>query len=845
MSETKEFDLKPRLKISKVKKNRLKSLVKQHLFITPKYIENNNNFFFWKDLLQQYSYKKSVCVFVKNPDLTSKELHQQLLNCIHSILQTEIDRFKLYSQNVINIIEKDELLPFYIKKMVIENSKAQFDDNIKILEDYIKNDKTILTSEYIDTFYLTIKILLSDEFKINEYSIDQFNKDIYYIKLKNVLESKNNKLLKELFVNFIKKKGLKQEAFIENQSVYDPYINIYKNKLKLLTSNTFNCNFFNDKSIDVKIKRDVIECIERTLAMNIQNLPLSNRVKITQEIETIVPKIEIQTIVKLKEVNPLYFEIYQKSLRVSDKNSLLPKSVSNIINYLNDKYVKLIQQNKSIKQKSFINRKGTVEITYECKDKNKDICQILDKLKLISTFKFLMFFVNETHNLLKYDFFDDRKKIDNDIEIIKSLSFNLEYYSGGWSDNKKFETVEEYIYYLINNLNLYIEVLNIKLTKKETNKNKGFDQYLEKYGINKKWYNDNKEFVSFVNNRISFLIHYYSSKVWDYRKLEQEIRKIILDTYTDVDSDNLNALIHMFVEIIKNGENKEFKKNDYDYKKYGISKEIFDNNFNVMKKNYLNFKKSYHGPFGRSMFDSEYGNDSDLDEDVESDAEKFYDMFENTKESKNKGKYKEIENLADRLYIYIKNNPKFESTTLESFTKILYRVIKEIQRTEENQIETENPIDYLQYLKSLSKNDLFLLLSKDEDLLESITANNHRSYSEIPKNLFISVLFNKYKLKYKSENKEYKELKEGKELKESKREHKESKRGSKEREDIIEELSSFPNKKSLFQYLKSRERSELLTIIDYLNLEDKIDVNASDRYIIDAIINWWQRLKKI
>lgn len=192
--EYKEPKLKPKLKISKVKKDRFKSLVKQHLFITPKYVENNNNFFFWKNLLQEYSHKKSMCIFLQNVDLTSKDLHQQLLNCVHSILKSEIERLKLYSQKVIDLIENDELLPLHIKKMVIQNSKNQFTDIILILEAYIKNDtKSTSKFDLIEAFYQTLKILLNDEYKINNYDKDQFNKDVNTInpsKLKAGLESK-------------------------------------------------------------------------------------------------------------------------------------------------------------------------------------------------------------------------------------------------------------------------------------------------------------------------------------------------------------------------------------------------------------------------------------------------------------------------------------------------------------------------------------------------------------------------------------------------------------------------------------------------------------------------------
>lgn len=668
--------------------------------------------------------------------------------------------------------------------------------------------------------------------------------------------------MKAVFVNLIKNKGLKH---FEDQSLYDHYINIYRNKL----NTSFNCNFFTDKSIDVKLKRDVIECIERTLAMNIQKLPLPNRIKITQEIETVVPKIEIETVIKLREVNPLYFEIYQKSLKVSDKNSLLPKSVSNIINYLNNKYVKLIQQNKLIKQRTFINKKGIVENSYDCKvdngDKRKDngdktICKILDGLKLISTFKFLMFFINETNNLLKYDFFNDRKLIGNDIDIIKSLAFNLEYYSGGWSDNQKFETIKEYTYYLINNLNLFIEILDIKLEEeKKKEEKKDFDQYLSKYKISKKWYNENKEFVNFVNNRVSFWVHYYLNSDWTYYKFTQEIRRIVFEKYNDVDSDNLNNLINMFVKIIeeskeeeKKGEEKsgfqkmyenktkDLKKEDYDYEKYRISKTVFDAAFEEMITHYMYFKRILNGS-GRKSFIDSYMNDSDDDspDNIELWIGNFYDMFENPKQKKDENK--EVDKLATRLYVYIKSNPKFDTVSLESFTTTLYHVIKEIQNIEKNEsknIEKVSKLDYLQYLKNLSKDDLTLLVAKDEDIIENISNGNYKSYSDIPKDLLEHLLFRK---KFPKEELEYKEYKESKETKnETKRE---TKRENKNEETKRVDPLSFESLPGLYQYLDRLTREELFDLIDnqptdYFNF---IHNNTTKRLIIDKIADWWTK----
>src|SRR6185312_10757326 len=59
--------------------------------------------------------------------------------------------------------------------------------------------------------------------------------------------------------------------------------------LKSKSSNDKLCEFISSKNIDKYLQRSIIECIERTLAMNTQKLSLSYRIKIVQELETVIP----------------------------------------------------------------------------------------------------------------------------------------------------------------------------------------------------------------------------------------------------------------------------------------------------------------------------------------------------------------------------------------------------------------------------------------------------------------------------------------------------------------------------------------------------------------------------
>ena len=103
---------------------KLRDLIRKHFPKAKKLkiVEDDNKFFFWKDLIQQYSSKKSMCIFLEDTDLLPFELRKKLIYCIVNELENA-EEFGYRKQEI-----KDESLIFHnIKQIFFEVS-----DDIKI-----------------------------------------------------------------------------------------------------------------------------------------------------------------------------------------------------------------------------------------------------------------------------------------------------------------------------------------------------------------------------------------------------------------------------------------------------------------------------------------------------------------------------------------------------------------------------------------------------------------------------------------------------------------------------------------------------------------------------------------
>lgn len=507
----------------------------------------NNNFFFWKDLYQQYSSNKNLCKFIDyTNDLIPDHLKDELIKCITNIIQLEIDKYNKYISEIKITIQENKLFPDHIKNEIITNSCTPFENKINDLLQYLsKDDRKDETKFNIDDLkeiiYNNIKFLFTktgndilydkihndliwDEYepKLNEIINKSFSEkwhDIYhrmYIDFvlntnissddivnnyheitETIYDTIKNKSINKIDLNYIKRlffssiedkdekeieeawnrvkdnfnelKSLEpldsnilkfstiyhQFARILNEQLIDSYqkfsyiweeLKTTHKRLSALKSKSSNdklCGFISSKNIDKYLQRSIIECIERTLAMNTQKLSLSYRIKIVQELETVIPKIEINIYRKEDDIKPLYFKIYDVIIPRETKDSKLITVIDKLTNFLNDTYEDMYPNYKLYSHFKVV----------------------IDKILLISTLIYLKPFINEI------EFFISERgglnHIKPDIAYLKSIIHEYIYYKGRWEFPIKTNNVEDYVKYLIDNLNLYMDVINLELPDQE------------------------------------------------------------------------------------------------------------------------------------------------------------------------------------------------------------------------------------------------------------------------------------------------------------------------------------------------------------------------------------------
>jgi len=573
----------------------LRELIKKHGIIKIKYIEEDNKFFFWKELLQEYSNKKGMCNFIINKFLLPKDLQDQLRNCISDIIRIEINKMFQYINEITNIINENKTLPSHIKMITIDNGIKYLKDQRSELFLYLdeKEEKDEKKDEKKEENKNSLKnriinrikywfcnfegdsqkeldraweiVLSSVRVFVDNYLLTKNIESNFYViyeDFSNILHPDyDEKLIKETF-NYIEKQlqkelnnlrkyiGQKEDKEIDieeidigqkedkeikslffmttgNSEFYDKFdsedqknfyefmndswednvigylktgklnlqiikdsykrfilgidefkdedINIIFNRMKLRIESILKkynkgekvenkgekvenkekklCQFFDSKTVEKHIKRSVIECMERIIAMNAQKQKLATRIKIIQEIETVVPRINVEMLEKKIEVKPLYFQIYDVILPRFEKEGKTVKTFDEIIYQLNSVYKDLI-----------IN-------------KPKDYEYVIRKLRLISTLKYIKPFINEIEWLSR--FLSPYEKMNSMLVYLKTKSDLLKEFKGRWEFPINTNNMEEYIIYLINNLNLYSIVIDIDLPKRE---NKEESKYYEQYG---------------------------------------------------------------------------------------------------------------------------------------------------------------------------------------------------------------------------------------------------------------------------------------------------------------------------------------------------------------------------
>lgn len=322
------------------KERKLKELIRKHNIVKIKYIEDDNNFFFWKELIQEYSNKKGICFIIEDEKLLPLQLRNKCMKCIKDIIDQEVNSLIGLQLTTISNINKKSING---KQLMIKQTKELFEKQIR---------------------------------------------------------------------------QLKSQTVCE---VLQP--SRYINKI---------------------ITRRAIECVERMLAMNINELKLKDKIKIIQELETEISKIELKNINKI-DIKPLYFQIYDIAISRFVKNGIVMKNINIITNKLNDLYFKL----SSEQYKSDI---------------------IINEIKYISTLKYFQPFILETKYLTTLINNTSLKTtLTTSVNELYSFKSIIKSNSGKWDEQIQFKSLYQYVAYIIGNWNMEYKRIKIYVDDKYPN----------------------------------------------------------------------------------------------------------------------------------------------------------------------------------------------------------------------------------------------------------------------------------------------------------------------------------------------------------------------------------------
>lgn len=319
-------------------KKKFKQILKKFNIIKPKIIEDDTKFFFWKELIQQYSSKNNMCIFIENESLLPDNLRLKMINCVKNIMDK-------YNIDIKQYDEKEESLIFF-------NLEKTFGSSL-LSELYQYKDEI---NNYIIKF-------LNDEYLPIEFA--KIIDNIYYNIMKNKYPSIDKKELisRKNRIHMIVYHIMNDENIIIQER-------LLKEKYNKLKSESYYCKFIRSKKADVILQRKSIECMEKILSMNMHKLSLCNRIKILKILESTLPEINLHDIEYFKRkinIKTLDFQIINIAIRQYSTNSRIIFILENIINDLNIMY--LNPSNKELHERiKFISTiKYYKPFIFECK----------------------------------------------------------------------------------------------------------------------------------------------------------------------------------------------------------------------------------------------------------------------------------------------------------------------------------------------------------------------------------------------------------------------------------------------------------------------------------------------
>jgi DNA repair exonuclease SbcCD ATPase subunit len=599
--------------ITRFKNPEFLELVKNKIIYKNEEAQHIINQYFYEEeiwMLSSYIPQKKRNIFLDSNNQEKLEILKKLIfkedrNTNQKYFET-LD--KLYKKIYDEVKKLDGTMEYLTKD--VDKNKEENKDYLELYNNN-KDNKIVKDLDKIK-IYLEFK-----EHNINKEDLDKYPKNLNneminnwkeFIKIKNILKKLNLKEIEKLDLNLLKKEKKNSVSIytkINELNININYINNEITKLKeenseyleLYNKNNNNNNKF-IKDLD-KIKlylefkeyginigdldkypknlnSEIIDIWEKNKDMKLLNLedlikerekyPLFKKLNITIEIIN-------NEIIKLKEINKPYLELYYK-----EKDN---KEVKNLENFKQNNYkYKLINNYPENLNLEMINRwklfkNNKIDILKNINNNNKDLNNlILEKSDAINNLKIIDKYGIKDYKQLIYDIEKNIKvkkllKLTDYLKVLKDkyillneewknlLNDNdIEYFDCNDNNNKIFKDKKQTYKCPECNINLFLE--NNKLQKNKFNIN----EEIKKYAL---------ELIDNINTLLKY-------------KNEAEIKadilkKEITPPYILLDLNYNNEDLEIF-KTYKNEVRNDLDKIEEDIKNYKLNKLINDNNLN-------------------------------------------------------------------------------------------------------------------------------------------------------------------------------------------------------------------------------------------------------------------------
>ena len=210
---------------------KFKKLVQKHLFDPTR---TENNFFYWKALLQEYN--KDICLWLNDKYLIPKKLNDQIVKCINNLIELEEKNMSKFINEHKKYILDTTLISTNIKLSILESTKNIYQNKlqeIKEIKDYVAvAGFPCKTYNYDENIIRKILECIERELAMN----------IHYLELKykiNIFKELQKGIPKEKIDEIYEfYRGKKKKILKEKEKIKPLYFEIYNTLLPRVSKNS-------------------------------------------------------------------------------------------------------------------------------------------------------------------------------------------------------------------------------------------------------------------------------------------------------------------------------------------------------------------------------------------------------------------------------------------------------------------------------------------------------------------------------------------------------------------------------------------------------------------------------